>query len=165
MCLFLVTEWWENLTVFGNNRPKPNHEHPYLKLQPYRQSSVAIRKNLKLSARFYGPYKVLQRIGAVAYRIEHPLGSQIHPVFHISQLKRRIGPAITPQMQPPTCDVDGRVRIQPIAILQRKMVKVNNGVGVKVLVQWANLNPNEATWEDWGYMRSQFPEFVAQYRP
>ncbi|XP_070049786.1 uncharacterized protein [Nicotiana tomentosiformis] len=28
----------------------------YLKLQPYRQSSIAVRRNLKLSARFYGPY-------------------------------------------------------------------------------------------------------------
>jgi hypothetical protein len=39
----------------------------YLKLQPYVQYSMATRSNHKLSFKFFGPYKVLQRIGAVAY--------------------------------------------------------------------------------------------------
>jgi hypothetical protein len=39
----------------------------YLKLQPYIQSSVAPRSNQKLSFRYYGPFKVLARVGAVAY--------------------------------------------------------------------------------------------------
>ncbi|KAL8167302.1 hypothetical protein V2J09_008801 [Rumex salicifolius] len=38
-----------------------------LKLQPYRQSSMAIRRHLKLSSRFYGPYKVEAKVGSVAY--------------------------------------------------------------------------------------------------
>lgn len=40
----------------------------YLKLQPYIQSSVAPRSNQKLSFRFYGPFTVLARVGAVAYK-------------------------------------------------------------------------------------------------
>lgn len=59
-----------------------------------------------------------------------------------------MGPAIVPQFQPPVCDVEGRVLIQPLAILQRRMVKVNNGVSVKVLIQWANLGKEDAFWED-----------------
>lgn len=48
----------------------------YMKLQPYVQSSVAARTNKKLSFWFYGPYKVLQKVGAVAYKLELPMGSK-----------------------------------------------------------------------------------------
>lgn len=41
-------------------------EMVYLKLQPYIQSSVAPRANQKLSFKFYGPFKVLERTGVVA---------------------------------------------------------------------------------------------------
>jgi hypothetical protein len=40
----------------------------YLKLQPHIQSLVAFRSNQKLSFRFYGPFKILDRVGVVAYK-------------------------------------------------------------------------------------------------
>jgi hypothetical protein len=41
----------------------------YLKLQPYIQTSIAPHAHQKLSYRYFGPYKVLERIGSVAYKL------------------------------------------------------------------------------------------------
>ncbi|KAH0729855.1 hypothetical protein KY289_001043 [Solanum tuberosum] len=67
------------------NRELKERDLVYLKLQPYRQTSVEVYKNLKLSAKYYGPYKVIKRIRSVAYHLELPQGSQIHPVFRVSR--------------------------------------------------------------------------------
>lgn len=60
----------------------------YLKRQPYRQTSISMRKSLKLSPKYYGPFKVLKKIGAVAYKSDLPKESRIHSVFHVSLLKK-----------------------------------------------------------------------------
>ena len=65
----------------------------YIKFCSYRLRSLAKRPNEKLSPRYFGPYKVVQQIGPVAYRVELPSSTTIHPVFHVSQLKRALSSA------------------------------------------------------------------------
>lgn len=62
----------------------------YLRLQPYAQSSVVNRPCPKLALKYFGPYKILDKIGEATYILELPGGSMLHPLFHVSQLKGHV---------------------------------------------------------------------------
>jgi hypothetical protein len=62
----------------------------YLKLQPYVQTSLGNRSNQKLSYKYFGPYTLLQRVGAVSYKLQLPVGSKIHLVVHVSLMKQAL---------------------------------------------------------------------------
>ncbi|KAE8728969.1 hypothetical protein F3Y22_tig00004035pilonHSYRG00004 [Hibiscus syriacus] len=131
----------------------------YLKLQPYRQNSLALRKNLKLSARYFGPYKIIEKIGLVAYRLRLPPYSKIHPVFHVSLLKKKIGSNMLTSLDPPEVGDDGQLKIYPAIVLDKRSVKRQNRPVTQLLIQWSNLSPENATWEDYSALKSQFPDF------
>ena len=63
-------------------------DYMYLRLQPFRQVTMALRRNLKLAPKFCGPYKVLKRVGKVAYQLDLPRDSSTHSIFHVSQMKK-----------------------------------------------------------------------------
>ncbi|VFQ62000.1 unnamed protein product [Cuscuta campestris] len=130
-----------------------------LKLQPYRQHSVARRTCQKLSLRYYGPFEILERIGEVAYRLKLPLSSRIHPVFHVAVLKPYKGPSadLTPLPLPEEL-VGGRVPSRPVSIhASRRVLHAGHPVD-QVLVRWSDGTLDDATWEPADQIRCQFPD-------
>ncbi|XP_075670107.1 uncharacterized protein LOC142639856 [Castanea sativa] len=92
----------------------------YLRLQPYRQKSISHKTFNKLSPRFYDPFKVLQKIEAVAYKLDLPLGSQIHHVFHVLCLKAKLGQQVTPCSTLLTVTSEGILNPGPVVVLQER---------------------------------------------
>ncbi|KAM3366314.1 hypothetical protein ACQJBY_015640 [Aegilops geniculata] len=140
-------------------------EMVYLKLQPHRHTSLSLHKHIKLHSKFYGPFRVISKIGNHAYKLLLPEDCQLHDTFHFSQLKRHIGPKVVPSSKLPLVGSDGTIRIEPEAILERKLIPRKQGnISIPVvrwLVKWANLPPEEATWEDSTFNQKVFPAFRA----
>lgn len=85
----------------------------YLKFQPYRQHSLRKFKNQKLSPRYFKPFPVEARVGQVSYKLSLPPNARIHSTFHVSQLKKHIGSAVSASTLPPMGS-DGALLKTPI---------------------------------------------------
>lgn len=132
----------------------------FLKLQPHRQVSIRQGRQNKFLPKYFGPFKVIGKVGQVAYKLELPTYSQIHNVFHVSQLKLCRGqPQPSQVINLPSCDQEGVVEVQPMAILERKMVMKRNVVVVYGLIQWTNGTQDDATWENLEELYAKFPNF------
>lgn len=130
----------------------------FLKLQPYLQSSVAHRANHKLAFKFYGPFMVEQKVGKVAYKLKLPKSSMIHPVIHVSQLKKFVPhnkveavdlPNDPPDFQAPEHILDRRYRVLGSSSIQEG------------LVRWSGMSDSLATWENLHDLRRRFPNAPA----
>ncbi|WVZ01635.1 hypothetical protein V8G54_027704 [Vigna mungo] len=130
-----------------------------VKLQPYRQQSLALRKNQKLGLKFFGPFEVVEKIGAVAYRLQLPDTAKIYPVFHISLLKKFQGDLPQQYLPLPLTTSEFGPTVQPWNILRCRVVTRNHKKVSQVLVQWDIFYPKEATWEDVEEVKQAYPLF------
>jgi len=117
---------------------------------------VAVRTSQKLAAKFFGPFPVIAKVGMVAYKLQLPEEARIHPVFHVSQLKKHVGSDSVQTTLPPVTE-EGEIAAVPIAILDRKLGKVGNRAEVFLLVQWSTGSREDATWERYSEMERRFP--------
>ena len=108
----------------------------------------------KLAPRFVGPYKILERMGEVAYKLELPEGlSGVHDVFHVSQLKKchaemaDIPLRDTVPLEAIQLDSDLTYEEKPVKILEYASRVTRSKVIKFCKVQWSHHTEDEATWE------------------
>jgi hypothetical protein len=131
----------------------------YLRLKPFRQVAFGIHHNLKLTTIFYGPFKIMERIGKVAYKLQLPDSANIHLVFHVSQLKKHLGAKAIPQDNLPLVTDDGYIKTDPMQVLDTRALPRNDDIVTQWNVQWQNLSEDQATWEDKLFVKATFPKF------
>ncbi|KAD4888237.1 hypothetical protein E3N88_20310 [Mikania micrantha] len=131
----------------------------FLRIQPYRQKSLAKRKYEKLSPRFFGPYRIKRKVGSVAYELELPSDARIHPIFHVSMLKPANGIAPTSPAAPLPLTNDGELVLQPMCVLDHRWLSVAGSTVLEILIQWKDRPLEEATWEEYDLVSQQFPSF------
>jgi hypothetical protein len=131
----------------------------YLKVSPMR-GTRRFRVKGKLAPRYVGPFKIIHRKGEMAYQLELPPElSEVHDVFHISQLKKCLR---VPEEQLPMeyLDLGGDLtyRERPIKILDN-VERVTHSKAIKMCkVQWSHHTEDEATWEHEEELRADYPE-------
>ena len=132
----------------------------FLRLQPYKQMSLKqAKKDNKLSPKYYGPYKVLQKIGTMAYKLELPAASRLHPVFHVSCLKKVIGDKLPVQTILPELDEEGKIILEPEAVIETRTRQLRNRSISEYLIKWKNLSAEDSTWEDENFIQ-KYPELL-----
>ena len=105
----------------------------------------------------------MDKIGNHAYKLLLPEDCQLHDTFHVSQLKKQLGPEAVPNPKLPLLDEQGNILIQPEAILKRKVIpQVQADISIPVdqwRIKWLNLPMENATWEDAAFIQKVFPDF------
>ena len=130
-----------------------------LKIRPYRQRTLAKRRNEKLSPQYYGPYKILRKIGKVAYELQLPAEAKIHSVVHVSQLRRSFGDRYSTSPLPPSLTADLVLHTRPETVLQQRFPVSGSIPDSEVLIKWQDLPDFEATWEPFAEIVARFPTF------
>ena len=103
----------------------------------------------KLAPRYIGPFRVQEKKGEVAYRLELPTDlSGVHDVFHVSQLKKCLR---VPEEQAPLEGLDVQEDLtyieQPVKILETSERVTRNRKIRMCRVQWSQHTEDEAIWE------------------
>ena len=113
----------------------------------------------KLSLRYIGPFKILNRIEEVAYRLVLPLAlSGVHNVFHILMLKKYIwDPSHAVNYESLHLQKDLTYEKYPVLIVDRKDQVLWHRTIPYVKIQWSNYSEREATWELEAEMKVKYP--------
>ncbi|WVZ93924.1 hypothetical protein U9M48_039874 [Paspalum notatum var. saurae] len=137
-------------------------DHVYLKVSPMRGIRRFNMKG-KLGPRYIGPFKILEKKGEVAYRLELlPSLSGVHDVFHVSQLKKCLR---VPEEQAPLEGLEVQEDLiyteHPVKILDTSERITRNKRMKMCRVQWNHHTEVEVKWEREDELKPVYPALFA----
>ena len=123
----------------------------FVRISPWK-GVLRFGKRGKLSPRYIGPYRIVERIGEVAYRLE-----LISNVFHVSMLRKYIpDPSHVLTEQPVEIQENLTYEEEPVQILDQREQVLRNKTIPLVKVLWRSHTVEEATWEPEAQIRRQY---------
>ncbi|GJU52026.1 retrovirus-related pol polyprotein from transposon TNT 1-94 [Tanacetum coccineum] len=119
-----------------------------LKMSPWK-GVIRFGKQGKLNPRYIGPFKILAKVGTLAYRLELPVQlSRVHSTFHVSNLKKCF---VDEPLAIPLDDIqiDDKLNFikEPVEIMDREVKRLNQSRIPIVKVCWNSRRRPEFTWE------------------
>ncbi|GKD62600.1 putative reverse transcriptase domain-containing protein [Tanacetum coccineum] len=130
-----------------------------LKVSPWK-GVVRFGKRGKLNSGYVGPFKVLAKVGKVAYRLELPQElSRVHHTFHVSNLKKCY--ADEPLAMPlEGIHVDDKLQFveEPVEIMEREIKRLKRSRIPLVKVRWNSRRGPEFTWEREDSFKQKYPQ-------
>ncbi|KAA0046496.1 protein disulfide-isomerase 5-4-like [Cucumis melo var. makuwa] len=125
-------------------------------LREMREHLILAQQQMKHYADSKWQHVEYQRIGTVAYKLELPASTSIHPVFHVSQLRKVVGnhAEVQPTIQILNDHLEWRAHLEEILEYQK-----NKAGSWEVLIVWKGLPQHEASWEDYDGICRQYPDF------
>ncbi|GJW42317.1 hypothetical protein Tco_0071116 [Tanacetum coccineum] len=129
-----------------------------LKVSPWK-GVVRFGKRGKLNPRYVRPFRVLARVGKVAYKLELPQElSRVHHTFHVSNLKKCY--ADEPLVMPlEGIHVDDKLQFveEPVEIMEREIKRLKRSRIPLVKVRWNSRRGPEFTWEREDSFKKKYP--------
>ncbi|GJS90904.1 putative reverse transcriptase domain-containing protein [Tanacetum coccineum] len=134
-----------------------------LKVSPWK-GVVRFGKRGKLNPRYVGPFKVIERVGEVAYKLELPEElSRVHNTFHVSNLKKCH--ADEPLAVPlDGLHLDDKLHFveEPLEIVGREVKRLKRSRIPLVKVRWNSKRGPEFTWEREDQFKKKYPHLFTK---